>query len=87
MKIFCDGTPHCGTAATHEDYLVNDLTEALGFPEPPNKGFLKFEGEEEEKLRESIVNYHRKGTQIALHAHGERAIEQVLDAIENVSTN
>lgn len=87
VKIFCDGTPHCGTAATHEDYLVNDLTEALGFPEPPNKGLLKFEGEEEEKLRESIVNYHREGTQIALHAHGERAIEQVLDAIENVSTN
>ena len=87
VKLICDGSPHCGTAATHDDYLVNELTEALGFPEPPNKGMLSFEGEEEEKLRERIVNYHREGTQMALHAHGERAIEQALDALENVSVS
>ena len=85
VKIICDGSPHCGTAATHEEYLVNDLTEALGFPAPPNNGLLSFTGDEEEKLKDRIVNYHRKGTQIAIHAHGERAIEQALDAFENVS--
>jgi predicted amidohydrolase YtcJ len=81
VKIVADGSPHCGTAAVREAYLDTDLTKLLGFPPPPSNGTLNFD---DASLLETVKYWHGKGYQIAAHVHGERAIEQVLSAYEQV---
>ena len=81
VKVIADGSPHCGTAAVQEPYLNSNLTEILGFPEAPQYGTLNYTTDE---LLEIVQSYHKKGTQIAIHAHGERAIDQVLTVYEQV---
>lgn len=81
VKLFADGSPHCGTAAIRGEYLHNELTQNLGFPAPPNSGIENYKPEE---LLKKVRYWHEKGKQIAIHAHGERAIEQSLDALEEV---
>ncbi|XP_027036791.1 uncharacterized protein LOC113665312, partial [Pocillopora damicornis] len=81
VKVIADGSPHCGTAAVQEPYLNSNLTEILGFPESPQYGTLNYTTDE---LLEIVQSYHKKGTQIAIHAHGERAIDQVLTVYEQV---
>ncbi len=56
IKIVSDGSPHCGTMAvrSEEPYLVNDLTELLGFPTDLPYGALNWESHEMlEKVREA----------------------------------
>ena len=36
------------------------------------------------KLKEMVSFCHQQGTQIAVHAHGERAIDQVIEAYDKV---
>ena len=81
VKLVADGSPHCGTAAVQEPYLNSNLTEILGFPEAPQYGTLNHTTDE---LLEIVESYHKEGTQIAIHAHGERAIDQVLTVYEQV---
>lgn len=81
VKIVSDGSPHCGTVASREPFLENDLTRKLGFPPSPNYGKLNFS---EEYLHKLVKHFHDKGKQVAIHAHGERAIEQVLRVYEKV---
>lgn len=82
IKLVGDGSPHCGTAAIAEPYLDTDITQLLGFPEEesPN-GILNYEDEE---LETQIALYHGQGKQIAIHVHGERAVEQALRVFEKV---
>lgn len=81
IKLFADGSPHCGTAALQEEYLHNEVTRALGFPEHPNCGTTNFtKGDFLGRVR----FWHDKGEHIAVHAHGERAIGMTLDALEEV---
>ena len=75
-KFWADGSPHAGTAATAEDYLENDLTKSLSFPPAPNKGHLNWSCDD---LLHQVTEYHEQGKQVAIHAHGERAIDQALD--------
>ncbi|KAK3707607.1 hypothetical protein QZH41_017863, partial [Actinostola sp. cb2023] len=81
VKIFSDGSPHCGTAAAREPFLENDLTKTLGFPPSPCYGALNFSNDQLLKL---VKHWHDQGKQVAIHAHGERAIDQVLDVYEKV---
>lgn len=81
VKIIMDGSPHCGTVAIREPFLENDLTKMLGFPPSPNYGLLNFS---KEKLTKMVKFWHDKGKQVAIHTHGERAIELVLDVYEEV---
>lgn len=67
--IFIDGSFMTRTAALSEAYEDDKST----------KGVLYFTQEE---LDEFVVDAHRDGYQIALHAIGEEAIEQVLNAYE-----
>ena len=82
VKIWCDGSPHSGTAAVSEPYLSNSMTESLGFPPSPCYGFLNHPNTG--KLLETVQFYHDKGKQVAIHAHGERAIEQAIGVYEQV---
>ena len=69
MKIFADGSLIGRTAAMLEDFAN----------EPGNRGFFQTEPA---KLRNTIVEAHRSGWQVATHAIGDRAVCTVLDIYE-----
>ena len=81
VKFWADGSPHAGTAAVSEPYLHNDLTKKLSFPPPPNYGHLNWHDEE---LFQKVKVFHDQGKQIAIHAHGERAIQQSLNVYKQL---
>lgn len=81
VKIISDGSPRCGTCATREPFLANEKTEEFGFPSPPSYGILNYSNEQ---LLAMAQHGHERAKQVAIHAHGERAIEQVLDVYEKV---
>ncbi|MCX6375863.1 MAG: amidohydrolase [Armatimonadetes bacterium] len=70
-KIFADGSMGARTAA-----MVDDFTD-----DPGNKGLLLHTDEE---MTEMVRKVHRSGWQAAIHAIGDRAVEQAVDAIETV---
>ncbi len=74
MKVFGDGSAGGLTAAMTEPYLVGD---------PENRGIFCFTDEE---MHGSLAHYHGLGYQLAIHAIGDAAIEQVLTGIENAGT-
>ena len=76
VKFWADGSPYAGTMATAEPYLDTEMTkEKLKFPPAPGRGMLIHEPE---KLYQGMLPYHKKGLQLATHAHGERSIELAL---------
>ncbi|PIK60752.1 hypothetical protein BSL78_02316 [Apostichopus japonicus] len=81
IKLIGDGSPHCGTMAVREPFMNTPLTEILGFPKAPGYGNLNMDSE---ALVDTVRFFHEKGTQIAIHCHGERASEQALKAYEQV---
>jgi predicted amidohydrolase YtcJ len=74
MKVFADGSAGGLTAAMSEPYIVG---------EPDNRGLFCFSDEEMNGL---LARYHEQGYQLAIHAIGDAAIEQVLSGIEQAST-
>ena len=70
MKIFADGSAGGLTAAMSEPYRVGD---------PDNRGILVYEQAEAHRL---LKAYHNQGYQLAIHAIGDAAIEQILSGIE-----
>ncbi|GIO08701.1 amidohydrolase [Brevibacillus reuszeri] len=68
-KIFTDGSSSGPTIATREPYTSD----------PDNYGILYFT---QEKINEILGEAHKKGFQITAHAQGDRAIEMVLNCIE-----
>jgi len=71
VKMFADGTPGSATAALSEAYSGD----------PNNYGTLFFTQEELDQL---VAETHDSGYQIAIHAIGDAAIEQVLNSYEAV---
>ncbi len=69
MKIFADGSLVGRTCAMSEPYAN----------EPNNTGFF---AEDPSSLRQKILNAHRSGWQVAVHAIGDRAIATILDIYE-----
>lgn len=69
MKIFTDGSAGGRTAAMSAPYLG----------EPETRGLLSLTDEE---MRSLTRRYHEQGWQLAVHAIGDAAIEQTLDAME-----
>ena len=61
--------------------METDVTEILGFPTAPGYGTLNYsEGE----VEETIKYFHEQNTQIAVHTHGEDAIDQAIKAFDKV---
>ena len=81
VKLWADGSPHSGTMAVREPFLKSTITELLSFPKAPNYGTLIFPTD---SLYDRVSHYHKLGTQIAIHAQGERAVEQVLGVYQRV---
>ncbi|MGI4953361.1 MAG: amidohydrolase [Janthinobacterium lividum] len=71
MKVFGDGSAGGLTAAMHEPYLQGG-TGVFCFPDATMHGLLD--------------RYHRQGWQLAIHAIGDAAIEQVLAGMEAADT-
>lgn len=69
VKIFTDGSAGGRTAAMSAPYLG----------EPETKGIFCLPDQE---MHDLTVDYHLKGYQLAVHAIGDAAIEQTLDAME-----
>jgi len=69
MKFYMDGSMIGGTAAFHEPYGEHGKYTGLLYHEP-------------DELRSMVVEAHRQGWQIGIHAQGDRAIEIVLDAFQ-----
>lgn len=70
-KIFADGSMGARTAA-----MVDDYTD-----DPGNRGWLLHT---DEAMTEMVRKVHKAGWQAAVHAIGDQAVEQVVDAIETV---
>ena len=71
IKFFADGVPSAHTGAVREPYANA----------PDETGILYLEKDE---LTDTIATIHRNGLQSSIHAIGDRAIDVVLDAYENV---
>ncbi|MDR2133051.1 MAG: amidohydrolase [Clostridiales Family XIII bacterium] len=73
VKMLLDGGVSGGTAAVSRSFL------------PPfnGKGILRMDREE---LNAKVLRYHRLGLQCSLHAIGDLAMEQALDAYEKALT-
>ncbi len=73
MKVFADGSAGGLTAAMSEPYIVG---------EPDNHGILCLSDSE---MHEALAHYHGLGYQLAIHAIGDAAIEQVLSGMEKAA--
>ena len=71
IKIFADGGMSNRTAAVSKPFLT-----------PPHDKGLKIQSRED--LMEMVKSYHEMGYQIAVHAQGDEAISDLLDAYEAV---
>lgn len=69
VKIYCDGSMTVRSAAFYEPYRS----------EPRTHGSILWERPE---FTRRVVAAHRQGLQVAVHAHGDRAIDFALDAFE-----
>lgn len=70
-KLFLDGSLGAGTAALLEDYSDN----------PGNRGVLVYE---DDLVREIVAIAEEHGIQLAVHAIGDRAVEQFLRVLAQV---
>ena len=69
VKMIVDGSMGAHTAALFEPYADEPTTSGI-FTTPP------------EKIKEAAVKAHKLGMQIAIHAIGDRAIEETINALE-----
>jgi len=73
LKLFTDGSIGAKTAWVNDGYI----------DEPDNHGTPIWDREE---LRQTMARAHENGLQIATHAIGDRAVTEVLDAMEEVTS-
>jgi predicted amidohydrolase YtcJ len=71
VKFICDGALSAGTAAILEPY----------FDDPTSRGLLIWSDAE---IIEAAITFDRQGLQLHIHAIGDAAVRQALDAIEAV---
>ena len=81
-KIRADGSPYAGSMATKEPYLPNTpMTRALDFDEKNYPcGYLIYKCAEDQ----AMVLRPFKNEILATHCHGERAIDQSLEAYKKI---
>jgi predicted amidohydrolase YtcJ len=76
IKLWADGSPWIGNVATSFAYADSPETRTIGL-ETGHRGEMNYDGDEIRRISEA---YFRAGWQIACHAHGDIAIDAVLDA-------
>ena len=76
-KFWSDGSPTGYTAYFSEPYYKIPKEKPEGY-----RGFAAFDPED---LKERVLKLHNDGWQLAIHANGDQAIEDVLNAYESIS--
>jgi predicted amidohydrolase YtcJ len=79
-KLWADGSPWVGNVATSFGYLDTPATRAMGL-EPGHHGHANYSPEQVLDISRA---YARAGWQLACHAHGDLAVDSVLDAWETI---
>ncbi len=81
VKFWYDGSFPTGNVLLEQPYLNSELMqEILGVP----KDTCGYSMISKERLKELVRKYHDQGHQISIHAHGDRAIRDVIDMYEAV---
>ena len=81
VKFWYDGSFPSGTVFLEEPYLNSELMqERLGVP----RDTCGYSMMPKETLKGLVQKYHDEGHQIAIHAHGDRGIRDVIDVYEDV---
>jgi predicted amidohydrolase YtcJ len=79
VKLVADGSPWVGNIAVSDPYLNTDTTLlAMGLPRD-NRVALNLE---DERMHALVERYTQQGWQVSTHAHGDRAIDQVLQGYQ-----
>ncbi len=82
-KLWMDGSPFTGGAATREPYEINAfVNDHLNIPKGKRPPVLH----PSQVLLDRIAPLHAQGYQIALHVQGERAVEVALDTFERLQS-
>jgi len=82
VKMWYDGSPYTGSMYLKEPYLVSDLTQnGLHIPDNSRGKALI----QQDSLVKYIENYTSKGWQIAIHAQGDAATEEVVNAFSEAN--
>ncbi len=83
VKLWYDGSPYTGSMYLNEPYLNSDFcSQSLHIP-------LNYSGKaliDKDSLVNIISNYNKKGWQIAVHAQGDAANTEVLNAFEKANS-
>lgn len=79
VKFWMDGSPFAGGAAFEAPYENNPLTNDRLHLKHNHLGALNHDASE---FASQFEDYHKRGFQIAVHTQGERAIDRVLDTID-----
>lgn len=78
IKMIQDGSIQGFTACLSQPYYtLPENRPELGF------NYHGYQWQEQESLEASVMEFHRKGWQIAIHGNGDMAIQAILDAYEN----
>ena len=80
IKTWADGSPWVGNIATTFPYLTNETTASMGL-EPGHHGAANYD---QQQITDISRAYAAEGWQLACHAHGDLAIDSVLNAWETV---
>ncbi|WP_020550649.1 amidohydrolase [Embleya scabrispora] len=80
IKVWVDGSPWAGTIAVSFPYLDTELTHRLGRGKRPHAST----NYTWDQLAEVVEAYFPHGWQLACHAHGDLAIDMILDVYESV---
>ncbi|WP_299161638.1 amidohydrolase [uncultured Tenacibaculum sp.] len=83
IKHWYDGSPYTGSMYINEPYLTTDLTANKLHIKPNSNGKALLS---KEKLKEFITKYHKRGWQIAIHAQGNAANIEVINAFEELNS-
>ncbi|WP_341225325.1 amidohydrolase [uncultured Arcticibacterium sp.] len=81
IKHWYDGSPYIGTMYLNAPYLNTELTNAKLHIPIDSKGTALIK---KDSLKAFIKENHLKGWQIAIHTQGDAAINEVIDAFEEL---
>lgn len=81
VKYWYDGSPIAGSMYMSKPYEVSKLTQESIRIKPGHTGEHLISPE---KMKSYITQFQKKGWQMAIHAHGDQAINDILDAFEYI---
>lgn len=83
VKHWYDGSPYIGSMYMSEPYLDTEFSRNKLDIASGSKGKALIE---KEALKHFIQEYHKKGWQVAIHAQGDAAIEEIIQAFQELDT-